>query len=84
MGLFWPEQGLKNLVLTYESFDVQMPNVQLVLVATHLLGLHLPDQLSWAKEDDKQKLDYQPPSHCVAYVPLHISHAYVLGVFATL
>jgi hypothetical protein len=29
-------------------------------------------------------LDYQPPSHCVAYVPLHISHAYVLGVFATL
>lgn len=26
LGLFQPEQGLKNLVLTYESFDAQTPN----------------------------------------------------------
>lgn len=34
-------KGLKNLVLTYESFDAQMPNLEPMLVAAHLLGLHL-------------------------------------------
>ena len=42
--------------------------------SAHLLGLHLPEQLSWAKVDDKQKLDYQPPWHYVSYIPLYINY----------
>lgn len=46
MELFQPGQHLKNLVLTYESFDAQMPDSGALLVAACLLGLHLPEQLS--------------------------------------
>lgn len=41
-------------------------------------------ELSWAKADDKQTLDDQPPLHCVSHAPLHINYAEVLGVFATI
>lgn len=40
-----------------------------LLLAAHLLGLGLPEQLSRANADDKQKLVYQPPLRC-AFAPL--------------
>lgn len=41
-------------------------------------------ELSWAKGDDKQKSDDEPPLHCVSRAPSHINYAEVLGVFASI